>query len=184
MLTNKTVKRWQCSKRTCKAFVKTQESDDTIVQSVLDHNHEKLSDEVFNRHFVSNSVKRKGVEDICEKPLKLIRNEIKNSAVEALTTKDIVDIMGNINPTELNVKVSKANNTRDSGILIGCSKNEDSSKFKDAANAKLSDAYEVKEIKSRNPKIRIVVMIEKHEPDELISLLKYQNDVIQSSRAL
>ncbi|CAH1109088.1 unnamed protein product [Psylliodes chrysocephalus] len=96
MVTNKTVKRWQCSKRTCKAFVKTQGSDDTIVQLVLDHNHEKLSDEVFNKHLVSNSVKRKAVEDICEKHLKLMRNEIKNSAVETLTTKDIVRLRQNI----------------------------------------------------------------------------------------
>ncbi|CAH1110249.1 unnamed protein product [Psylliodes chrysocephalus] len=90
--------------------------------------------------------------------------------------------MSNINPTELNIKVSKAKNTRDDRILVGCSKNEDAPKFEDAANPKLSDAYEVKDIKSRNPKIRIVGMIEKHEPDELISLLKYQNDGIQSSR--
>ncbi|CAH1102830.1 unnamed protein product [Psylliodes chrysocephalus] len=92
------------------------------------------------------------------------------------------DIMNNINPTELNIKVLRVKNTKECGILVGCSKNEDASKFKDAANAKLSDAYEVKEIKNRNPKIRIIGMIEKHEPDELISILKYQNDVIQSSR--
>ncbi|CAH1102759.1 unnamed protein product [Psylliodes chrysocephalus] len=91
--------------------------------------------------------------------------------------------MSNINPTELKIKVSKVkNNTRDGGILVVCSKTEGASKFKDAANAKLSNAYEVKEIKSRNSKIRIVGMIEKHESDELISLLKFQNDVIQSSK--
>ncbi|CAH1113527.1 unnamed protein product [Psylliodes chrysocephalus] len=96
--------------------------------------------------------------------------------------------ISNISPFDLNkstysqVAQATCQLVVDGRILVECSKKEDASKFNDAANAKLSDAYEVKEIKSRNRKIRIVDMIEKHEPDELISLHKYQNDVIQSSR--
>lgn len=96
MLSKETVKRWQCSKRTCKAFVKTQSTENIIVESVLNHNHEKLSEAVINRKLVSNSVKRKAVDDICEKPLKLIRSEIHNKNVDTFTTKDIVRVRQNI----------------------------------------------------------------------------------------
>lgn len=96
MLVKDTVKRWQCSKRTCKAFVKTQTAEDTVVESVLDHNHEKLEPAVFNRKVVSNSLKRKAISDICEKPIKLIRSEINNTGIDTFTTKDIVRVRQNI----------------------------------------------------------------------------------------
>ena len=92
MLAKDTVKRWQCSKRTCKAFVKTQSTEDTIVESVLDHNHEKLPADVFNRKLVSNSIKDQAVGNICEKPLNLIRSEIKNRGIDTFTTTDIVRV--------------------------------------------------------------------------------------------
>lgn len=96
MLAKDTVKRWQCSKRTCKAFVKTQSTEDTIVESVLDHNHEKLPADVFNRKLVSNSIKDQAVGNICEKPLNLIRSEIKNRGIDTFTTTDIVRVRQNI----------------------------------------------------------------------------------------
>ncbi|CAH1104101.1 unnamed protein product [Psylliodes chrysocephalus] len=71
------------------------------------------------------------------KPKDTIQNNIQTKA----------DIMSNINPTELNIKVSEVKNTRDGETLVGCSNNEDASKFKDAVNAKLADAHDRKKLK-------------------------------------
>lgn len=96
MLAKNTLKRWQCTKRTCKAFLKTNSSGDTIIERVLDHNHEKLPENLLNRQQLSNSVKRAAVSDICEKPIKLIRTQIKNSEMDTITTKDIEMVRKNI----------------------------------------------------------------------------------------
>ncbi|CAH1115227.1 unnamed protein product [Psylliodes chrysocephalus] len=101
--------------------------------------------------------------------------KLKDATQNNIQTK--ADIMSNNNPTKLNIEVSKVKNTRDGGILVGYSKNEDASKFKNAANAKLSDAYEVKKIKSRNPKLRTVGMIEMN----LTNLFCYLSTKIMSS---
>lgn len=66
------------------------------MESVLGHNHEKVPEALFNRKLISNAVKQKAVDDICEKPMKLIRNEINNTGIDTFTTKDIVRIRQNI----------------------------------------------------------------------------------------
>lgn len=96
MLAKDTVKRWTCTKKTCKAFVKTQGCDNSIIESILDHNHEKLSAEVSNRKAVSNSIKRAAVEDINEKPMKLICKELKKTNIETFTTNDIYRVRQNL----------------------------------------------------------------------------------------
>uniref|UniRef100_A0A6P7FZ95 Uncharacterized protein LOC114332271 n=1 Tax=Diabrotica virgifera virgifera TaxID=50390 RepID=A0A6P7FZ95_DIAVI len=89
MLAKDTVKRWTCTKKTCKSFVKTQGCENTIIESILDHNHEKLSAEVYNRKAVSNSIKSAAVEDLSEKPMKLICKELKKTNIETFTINDI-----------------------------------------------------------------------------------------------
>jgi hypothetical protein len=64
-----------------------------IVNSNIVHNHgcdvKKLT-----RQVISNAVKRKAIEEICDKPEKLIRREIENSsnAMEQLSASDVTNI--------------------------------------------------------------------------------------------
>lgn len=108
MLAKDTLKRWQCTKRTCKAFLKTNcIGEEVIINSVLDHNHEKLSEEVLNVRQLNNSVKRAAVSDICEKPLKLLRKEIRNMEIDTVTTKDMAKIGKNVRRIRLSHGVFK-----------------------------------------------------------------------------
>jgi len=61
----------------------------TLLTSNLNHNHEKSSN--INRQIVANSLKRKAIDQIKTRPLKLIRNEVQLSAVD-LTLNDVNSI--------------------------------------------------------------------------------------------
>jgi hypothetical protein len=63
--------------------------DDNICDHFLNHNHppdvQKLS-----RQAVNNVCKRKAVDDICERPSKIMNREVSNSVYkESLTTRDL-----------------------------------------------------------------------------------------------
>lgn len=57
----------------CKTFMKTEGDENVIIKSMVEHNHEQISDECFNKQTLSNSVKCAALDDICERPIKLIR---------------------------------------------------------------------------------------------------------------
>ncbi|XP_050517033.1 uncharacterized protein LOC126891793 [Diabrotica virgifera virgifera] len=84
-------KRWMCCGQTrekCKAFLKTQ--GDNVVTEIRDeHNHRELNEDALNRQMLSNSLKRKTVEDIGERPMKILQKELRNGDVSTLTTKDV-----------------------------------------------------------------------------------------------
>jgi hypothetical protein len=61
---------------------------DVIVEAFLEHNHESDSDQTLNRQKLSNSLKRKATEDICEKPSKLLHRELHSKHVDTLTVTD------------------------------------------------------------------------------------------------
>jgi hypothetical protein len=76
--------------------------DDNICDHFLNHNHppdvQKLS-----RQTVNNVCKRKAVDDICERPSKIMNREVSNSVYkESLTTRDLELIRHNINRNRLN----------------------------------------------------------------------------------
>ena len=87
------------------------------------------------------------------------------------------DIMRTLNPVDLDISVSKVKNIQSGGILIGCNKPDDVHKFKQMAEQKLSAGYKIHEVKSNNPKLKLVGMIEKYSEDQLLKFLKAQNDV-------
>jgi len=58
------------------------------------HNHDADSEDCLNRQILNNSVKRKAIEDLWERPRKLIHKELRSQDLDTLTCKDI----RNINP--------------------------------------------------------------------------------------
>lgn len=85
------VKRWSCTSRKtlCKAYIKTESEENVIVDSPLDHNHNKLPSPVFKRQQLSNKLKRKAQDDLSERPAKIIHQELKSCDVDTLTVSDI-----------------------------------------------------------------------------------------------
>ncbi|XP_060846366.1 zinc finger MYM-type protein 1-like [Rhopalosiphum padi] len=69
-----------------------------IVDSNTNHNHNKNDEKVLNRQILSNSLKRKAIEDISCKPSKLIRSELKKGDISILTTNDLSLIRHNVHP--------------------------------------------------------------------------------------
>lgn len=81
---------WRCIKRKekCSAKLFTVLGPDHIIsRTENDHNHEADIQKV-NRHIVSTNCKRKAVEDIAEKPSKIIRRELEVDLPTTFTIKD------------------------------------------------------------------------------------------------
>ncbi|KAF0704478.1 FLYWCH-type domain-containing protein, partial [Aphis craccivora] len=88
------VQRWSCCKKTCKSYIKLN-NENEIIERVNDHNHIKDSVEVFNRQQLSNNLKRKAVEELYDKPSKLIHGALSKD-IPTLTTYDLTLIRNNI----------------------------------------------------------------------------------------
>lgn len=56
------IQRWNCTKKkkNCKSYMKTDKSGNIILESHLNHNHEKDEHDIMVRQVIRNSVKRKG----------------------------------------------------------------------------------------------------------------------------
>ncbi|KAE9523833.1 hypothetical protein AGLY_015721 [Aphis glycines] len=88
------IQRWKCTVKTCKAYLKIKENDHVLFNvSDTAHNHDALSEEIINRHIVSNSLKRKGTQELYERPAKLMNRYLKESIdVSVKNTLTITDI--------------------------------------------------------------------------------------------
>lgn len=88
---------WRCIKtRTkCTAKIFTVGSDYIISRTENDHNHPPEVQKV-NRQIVSTACKRKAIEDIAEKPSKIIRCELEKSLPDTFTMQDIEYVRRNI----------------------------------------------------------------------------------------
>jgi hypothetical protein len=60
------------------------------------HNHEADSEACLNRQILNTSVKRKAMEDLCERPRKLIHKEPQRQYLDNLNYKDIKNIRRNV----------------------------------------------------------------------------------------
>ena len=49
------------------------------------HNHKADSEACLNRQMLNNYVKRKAMEDLCERPRKLIHKELRSQYLDTLT---------------------------------------------------------------------------------------------------
>lgn len=84
---------WSCAKKNCNAKVFTIGDDNIISRQDQVHNHE--SDlKILNRQIISASVKRKAIENVAEKPAKLIHRTINENTdtLDTLSTSDINNI--------------------------------------------------------------------------------------------
>lgn len=99
----------------------------------------------------------------------------KNPNQPSSTTKN--DIFLNIDPIKSNINVSRVHNTRGGGLVIRCDKDE-STKFKELASANLGEKYEVKELSTLKPRVKIVGISENLEPETLLKYIKHQNKAI------
>jgi hypothetical protein len=92
----------------------------------------------------------------------------KNQQINSQTKSDIFQ---NIDPLERQIQIGRIKNVKNGGVLIAGNSTVDNEKLKKLAVDKLSNAYEVKEVKPLNPRIRVVGMSEKWELEHLTSYL-------------
>jgi hypothetical protein len=60
------------------------------------HNHDAKSDACLNRQIFYDFVKRKAMDDLCERPRRLIHKELLSQNLDTLTCKDIRNISRNM----------------------------------------------------------------------------------------
>jgi len=65
-----------------------------LINESSSHNHACNEESILLRQAISNSVKRKGLENICERPSKILHRELKNGV--NLTHNDCILIRKNI----------------------------------------------------------------------------------------
>jgi hypothetical protein len=89
------IQRWKFTVKTCTAYLKVNENDNILLNVIdTDHNYDTLSEAVIiNRKIVSNSLKRKGTQELYERPAKLMHRHLKESIdISAKCTLTITDI--------------------------------------------------------------------------------------------
>lgn len=64
------------------------------------------------------------------------------------------DILGNINPADNNLHLSRVWTTKDGNLVVGCQNKEENNKFVSMVRDKLLDSYTAKEIKRIQPNRR------------------------------
>ena len=88
------LERWCCTNNKCKCYIKCNASREIFAGNVM-HNHDEDSEACLNRQILNNSVKRKAMEDLCERPRKLIHKVLQSQDLDILTYKDIRNISRN-----------------------------------------------------------------------------------------
>jgi hypothetical protein len=78
------MERWFCRSKKCKCCIKWNESRETF-GGIVEQNSDKDSEAGLNRQILSNSVKRKALEDLCERTRKLILKEPQNQDLDTWT---------------------------------------------------------------------------------------------------
>lgn len=91
------------------------------------------------------------------------------------------DIMNNVIPADTGININKIKHIRDGGLLLSCQSSEENSRLKKLAQEKLSENYEIREVKGLHPRIRIVGLSEKLDPESICKLVVKQNNEIISS---
>lgn len=103
----------------------------------------------------------------------------KNRNQQNETTKS--DILSKVNPVEEEICVNKVRHISNGGILLGCNNADEVCKLKKLAEEKLSDNYEIRELKNVYPRIRVVGMTCEFNEEVFLQYMKKQNDGIFNS---
>ncbi|CAH0552453.1 unnamed protein product [Brassicogethes aeneus] len=88
------------------------------------------------------------------------------------------EILHEINPIQNQLSISTVRNISKGGVIIGCDNDMELCKLKEMANGKLSEKYDISDVKKLSPRIRLVGMSEKLSEDVLLSYLTNQNKFI------
>lgn len=99
----------------------------------------------------------------------------QNASIE----KTIADIKAKFDPR--NVKFSGIKKQKNGSVVIECSDKKECEETKLKFETEMGDGYEVKNIEALKPKIKIFGMSEKIDDNELIDLIKSQNEFLQDS---
>ncbi|CAI6350093.1 unnamed protein product [Macrosiphum euphorbiae] len=83
------IQRWACTNKKCNEFLKFNTHGVEIENNLEHNNHVADEKRSLVRQKLSNSVKRKAVEQLCERPSKIIHSEITPGDLNILDTKDI-----------------------------------------------------------------------------------------------
>ena len=82
------IQRWECTKKTCRCFLKINSSN-VIVDSFQENNNEEIETKVLNRQKLANTLKRKAIDDVSSKPSKLVHDELKQGDIETLSSRAV-----------------------------------------------------------------------------------------------
>ncbi|CAH1984698.1 unnamed protein product [Acanthoscelides obtectus] len=97
----------------------------------------------------------------------------KDTTQAVQTTKS--DLLQYVDPVSENLHISGVKNIRNGGMLVGCSSDDDSRKLRQIAVEKLADKYEIKEVSSFHPRVRIAGMTCKLPEGDVIKSIRAQN---------
>lgn len=89
------IKRWTCTDKKCKCFLKT-DLNDEIIESHLDHTHPASNFKDIERQHISNTLKRKAVDNVCDRPLKILHQYLVSNNVETIDSRDLQKIRRNM----------------------------------------------------------------------------------------
>ena len=97
-----------CADTKFKCYIKCNESPE-IFRGWGDvmRNHDADRKACLNRQILNNSVKRKAMEDLCERPHKLIHKELRSQQLDTLTYKDIRNISRNMHKASFSQQMLK-----------------------------------------------------------------------------
>ena len=87
-------RKWRCAEKSCNSKLYIDECKTTVLNEEI--NHENPPPKNLERHIISNQVKRKAMDDLTKKPLKLLCKEISNKLTNNLKTDDISNIRQNL----------------------------------------------------------------------------------------
>lgn len=106
----------------------------------------------------------------------------KNSDQLSNSTK--ADILENIDLVNNDIELNSVKHIANGGILLGCGSDSDATKFRQIAGDKLTDDYDIFELRGTDLQIRIVGLSQSMGTNELEDLLRKQNQFIFQSASL
>jgi hypothetical protein len=86
--------KWRCAHKSCNSKLYVNEGKTTILFEEIRHEHHPPNN--LECQIISNQVKRKAMDDLTEKPLKIISKKISNHLTNNLKTDDISNIRQNL----------------------------------------------------------------------------------------
>lgn len=105
----------------------------------------------------------------------------KDNKQECSKTKS--DVVKEICPADSNIQLSKLRTVKEGGLLLGCKDINDNRKLKEMVQQRMSNSYDVMEVRGVNPRIRIVGISRKLEEQKLLDTIRKCNRDIFSDNS-